>query len=52
MDMPPGNPFFPFVQTAYYHNAISGYSDGTFRPGYTATRGQITRVVYAALISP
>ena len=31
-DVPTTNPFYPFVETAYNHSIISGYSDGTFRP--------------------
>jgi hypothetical protein len=35
-----------------YHQFISGYSDGTFRPGNNATRGQISKIVYLAITSP
>jgi hypothetical protein len=40
-DVPPDNPFFCYIETAYSHQIISGYADGTFRPGNNATRGQI-----------
>jgi len=40
------------VETAYEHGIISGYSDGTFRPGNNATRGQIVKFVYCAIIAP
>lgn len=51
-DVPPGDPFFCFVETAYGHSIISGYSDGTFRPGNNATRGQIAKIVYEAITNP
>ncbi len=51
-DVPPGNPFFCFVETAYEHSVISGYSDGTFRPDNSATRGQIAKIVYEAITNP
>ena len=31
---------------------ISGYADGTFRPGNPATRGQIGKLVYSAITQP
>ena len=48
-DVPPSNPFYGFVETAYHHNIISGYADGTFRVGASATRGQIAKIVYGAI---
>ena len=48
-DVATGNVFYPFVETALSHHIISGYSDGTFRPGNPATRGQIAKIVYLAL---
>jgi len=50
-DVATGNVFYPFVETALSHHIISGYSDGTFRPGNPATRGQIAKIVYLALTS-
>jgi len=47
-DVPVGSPFFSYVETAYCHGIISGYNDGTFRPGNNATRGQISKIVYEA----
>lgn len=47
-DVPVGSTFFAYVETAYCHGIISGYSDGTFRPGNNATRGQISKIVYLA----
>jgi hypothetical protein len=48
-DVPPGSPFYTFVETAVCHGVISGYADHTFHPGVPATRGQITKIVYGAL---
>jgi hypothetical protein len=47
--VPPGDPFFCFIETAYNQGIISGYSDGTFRPGNNATRGQICKIIYKAI---
>lgn len=51
VDVLPGNVFHCFVETAYVHNAISGYDDGTFLPNNNATRGQISAIVYRAINS-
>jgi hypothetical protein len=51
-DVPVGSPFFCFVETAYNHGIISGYSDGTFRPNNPATRGQISKIVFEAVTGP
>jgi hypothetical protein len=50
-DVPPASPFYPFVETAVNHGIISGYADGTFRPANNATRGQIAKIVYNALLN-
>jgi hypothetical protein len=47
-DVRPGDTFYPYVETAYNHQVISGYSDGTFRPGNNITRGQLAKVVALA----
>ena len=47
-DVPAGSPFFAFVETAAAHGIISGYTDGTFRPGSNVTRGQLSKVVVLA----
>jgi hypothetical protein len=46
------NPFLHYVEAAYCHGIISGYSDGTFRPYNSATRGQIAKIVYLAATGP
>jgi hypothetical protein len=45
-DVPPTHTFYQHIETAYQHGIISGYADGTFRPGNNATRGQISKIVY------
>ena len=51
-DTPPGSPFYPYVETAFTRGIISGYADKTFRPNASATRGQVSKIVYAALTGP
>jgi len=51
-DVPTTDPFYAYIETAYHHQIISGYSDGTFRPGNNATRGQISKIVYLGMTSP
>jgi hypothetical protein len=48
-DVPAEHTFFGYVETAYSRGIISGYADGTFRPGNNATRGQICKIVYNAI---
>jgi len=55
-DVPLGDAFYGYIETAYSHDIISGYDCGTgcleFRPGNNATRGQISKIVYLAVIGP
>jgi hypothetical protein len=55
-DVPAGDAFYGFVETAYSHGIISGYGCGSgcmeFRPGNNATRGQICKIVYLAITQP
>jgi hypothetical protein len=51
-DVPPSHPFFCYIEVAFNHEIISGYADGTFRPGNSAIRGQISKIAYNALTSP
>jgi N-acetylneuraminic acid mutarotase len=48
-DVPPGSPFYTYVETAVCHGVISGYADHTFHPGANATRGQISKIVYLSI---
>jgi plastocyanin len=47
-DVPAGHPFYTYVETAARESIVSGYADGTFRPGANATRGQICKIVVTA----
>jgi hypothetical protein len=51
-DVPPGSPFFTYVEVAHARGVISGYGDGTFRPSNNATRGQLAKMLYVALTQP
>src|SRR5205823_3474444 len=44
-DVPPSNPFYPFVRCLACRHIVSGYSDDTFRPGDSVTRGQVAKIV-------
>ncbi|MFL5731687.1 MAG: S-layer homology domain-containing protein [Chloroflexia bacterium] len=49
-DVPAGDPFYGYVESAYAHDVVSGYSCGggclEFRPGNNATRGQIAKIIF------
>lgn len=47
-DVATNSPFFAYVETAVARGVISGYNDGSFRPSSTATRGQISKMIYLA----
>jgi len=47
-DVPPGSPFYTYIETAYAHQVISGYADGTFRPSANVTRAQLTKLIVVA----
>ena len=61
-DVPPGSPFWLYVERNAIYQVISGYSCGGpgepcdpqqrpyFRPAAGATRGQIAKIVYNALV--
>ena len=48
-DVPTTHAFFPYIETAYSHNIISGYGNRLFLPGNNATRGQISKIVFNAI---
>jgi hypothetical protein len=52
-DVPPDHPFYVYVETLYHlydcAAIIRGYDDGTFRPGNSATRGQVAKIVHLAV---
>ena len=61
-DVPTSDVFYVFVETAYCHQILTGYDCGGpgepcdtenrpyFRPGNNATRGQISKIVYLAIV--
>jgi hypothetical protein len=52
VDVPRDHTFYQYIETAFDREIISGYSDGTFRPGNNATRGQIAKIVFNAVTAP
>lgn len=44
-DLPPGSTFYPYVRCLACQGIISGYDDGTFRPGAQITRGQLSKII-------
>jgi hypothetical protein len=48
-DVPPTNPFYQWIETAYNRGIIQGYTDGTFRWQNDITRGQLSKVEHLAL---
>jgi hypothetical protein len=36
---------YSYIETAYAHDVISGYADGTFRPADNVTRGQLAKML-------
>jgi hypothetical protein len=47
-DVPFGSPYYEYIETAYVHGIVSGYSDGTFRPGNEVTRAQVSKMLVLA----
>jgi hypothetical protein len=45
VDVPPGSPFYTYIETAVCRGVVSGYADHTFRPGNNAIRAQIAKIV-------
>jgi S-layer homology domain len=44
-DVPPADPFWLYIERVHLHGVIDGYSDGTFRPGASVTRGQAAKFI-------
>jgi hypothetical protein len=47
-DVPADEVFASYIETAYTHNLVSGYADGTFRPANNVTRGQLAKIIVEA----
>jgi hypothetical protein len=57
VDVPVANPFYSFIETAFNHSIISGYTCGSpgepcpggyFRPNNNITRGQLAKMIDSA----
>ncbi len=44
-DVPTTSVFYSYIETAFANGLLNGYSDGAFRPGTNATRGQVSKLV-------
>lgn len=44
-DVPLGSTFYPYVEAAVERGVITGYPDGTFRPGDMLTRAQAAKIL-------
>ncbi|HUS17019.1 MAG TPA: S-layer homology domain-containing protein [Chloroflexia bacterium] len=44
-DVPPGSAFYVYVRCLACQGIVSGYADGTYRPGAEVTRGQVSKMV-------
>jgi len=51
-DVPADYWAYAAIETAHAHSIIGGYSDGTFRPGGSATRAQLSKMLTLALGGP
>jgi hypothetical protein len=40
--------FYRYIETAYAHDVVSGYSDNTFRPNDYVTRAQVAKMIVSA----
>jgi nitrogen fixation protein len=47
-DVPFGSTFYQYIETAYIRGIISGYADGTFRPGNEVSRAQVAKMLVLA----
>ncbi len=48
-DVPEGSTFYPYIRCLACRGVVSGYADGTFRPGNNITRGQLAKLVSNAV---
>ncbi len=50
-DVPTTDVFYGYIETARAWSVVSGYEDGTFRPGNNTTRAELTKIVYNTLLA-
>lgn len=48
-DVPPTNTFYNYIEALYNIEAVSGYSDGNFRPDDELTRGAATKLIILSI---
>jgi hypothetical protein len=48
-DVPPGSTFYAYIECLACRGIVSGYSDGSFKPGNQVTRGQLAKMVSNAV---
>ncbi len=48
-DVPPSDVFYKYIETAVCHQIISGYSDNTFKPGDSAARAHVAKLICLAV---
>ncbi|HYP19001.1 MAG TPA: S-layer homology domain-containing protein, partial [Chloroflexia bacterium] len=48
-DVASDSPFYLYVERLAQRGIIGGYADGTFRPNYSVTRGQLAKIVSGAI---
>ncbi len=55
-DVPAGSPFYQYIETVAARGVVSGYDCGQgcfeYRPGNSATRGQLSKMLYFAVTQP
>ncbi len=44
-DVPASNSFWVYIERAVAHGVVGGYSDGSYKPGNSVTRGQMAKFV-------
>ena len=52
VDVGYADPFYGTIEAAYQHGIVSGYADHTFRPGASATRAQLSKLIALAIGAP
>ena len=48
-DVDSASPYAVYIRTADQHGWMTGYSDGSFHPGASITRGQMAKILYHLL---
>ena len=51
-DVPPSDPFYTYIETAYHHGVMDGYPDHTFRPANPVQRDEMCQIIYNGITLP